>query len=160
MDPEKKSLNFIFPTKYVIPKSLKFSHWLSEEYQFGMSAFNLPIFMTLPTVGSPITWPDPPHGILQDRSLQLDGISGDVFFYKWGGWKPGTKIGIVKNRYNNILPFALLFFLICVYKIYIDAYKRWLAGFLEEIKSTAGISNATVLLVVNNHVWQVSCNKK
>ena len=29
-DPEKKSLNFIFPTKYVIPKSLKFSHWLSE----------------------------------------------------------------------------------------------------------------------------------
>ena len=31
MDPEKKSLNFIFPTKYVIPKSLKFSHWLSEK---------------------------------------------------------------------------------------------------------------------------------
>ena len=30
VDPEKKSLNFIFPTKYVIPKSLKFSHWLSE----------------------------------------------------------------------------------------------------------------------------------
>ena len=30
MDPEKKSLNFIFPTKYVIPKSLKFSHWLSD----------------------------------------------------------------------------------------------------------------------------------
>ena len=27
MDPENKSLNFIFPTKYVIPKSLKFSHW-------------------------------------------------------------------------------------------------------------------------------------
>ena len=27
MDPEKKSLNFFFPTKYVIPKSLKFSHW-------------------------------------------------------------------------------------------------------------------------------------
>ena len=25
MDPEKKSLNFIFPTKYVIPKRLKFS---------------------------------------------------------------------------------------------------------------------------------------
>ena len=31
MDPEKKSLNFIFPTKYVIPKSLKFSHWPSKE---------------------------------------------------------------------------------------------------------------------------------
>ncbi len=28
--PWKKSLNFIFPTKYVILKSLKFSHWLSE----------------------------------------------------------------------------------------------------------------------------------
>ena len=30
MDPEKKSLNSIFPTKYVIPKSLKFSHWTSK----------------------------------------------------------------------------------------------------------------------------------
>ena len=30
MDPWKKSLNFIFPTKYVIPKSLKFSHWPSK----------------------------------------------------------------------------------------------------------------------------------
>ena len=27
---KKKSLNFIFPTKYVIPKSLNFSHWLSK----------------------------------------------------------------------------------------------------------------------------------
>ena len=27
---KKKSLNFIFPTKYVIPKGLKFSHWLGE----------------------------------------------------------------------------------------------------------------------------------
>ena len=34
MDPEKKSLNFIFPTKYVIPESLKFSHWLSETPPF------------------------------------------------------------------------------------------------------------------------------
>ena len=31
MDPEKKSLNFIFPAKYVIPKSLKFSHWPSKD---------------------------------------------------------------------------------------------------------------------------------
>ena len=30
MDPEKISLNFIFPTKYVIPKRLKFSHWPSK----------------------------------------------------------------------------------------------------------------------------------
>ncbi len=30
MDPEKKSLNFIFPTKHVIPESLKFSRWLSK----------------------------------------------------------------------------------------------------------------------------------
>ena len=37
MDPEKKSLNFIFPTKYVIPKSLKFSHWPSK-YMFLMDA--------------------------------------------------------------------------------------------------------------------------
>ncbi len=31
MDPEKKSVNFIFPIKYGIPKSLKFSHWPSKE---------------------------------------------------------------------------------------------------------------------------------
>ena len=32
MDPEKKkSLNFIFPTKYGIPKSFKFSHWPSKD---------------------------------------------------------------------------------------------------------------------------------
>ena len=30
MEPWNKSLNFIFPTKYVIPKSLKFSHWPSK----------------------------------------------------------------------------------------------------------------------------------
>ena len=30
MEPWEKSLNFIFPTKYVIPKSLKFSHWPSQ----------------------------------------------------------------------------------------------------------------------------------
>ena len=28
--PLNKNLNLIFPTKYVIPKSLKVSHWLSE----------------------------------------------------------------------------------------------------------------------------------
>ncbi len=39
MDPEKKSLNFIFPTKYVIPKSLKFSHWLSEILVGGFNPF-------------------------------------------------------------------------------------------------------------------------
>ena len=31
MEPWKKSLNFIFPTKYVIPNSLKFSHWPSKQ---------------------------------------------------------------------------------------------------------------------------------
>ena len=30
IDPEDKSLNFIFPTKHGIQKNLKFSHWLSE----------------------------------------------------------------------------------------------------------------------------------
>ena len=29
--PWNESLNFIFPTKYVIPKSLKFSHWPSKK---------------------------------------------------------------------------------------------------------------------------------
>ena len=32
MDPEKKSLNYFPYTKYVIPKSLKFSHWPSKIY--------------------------------------------------------------------------------------------------------------------------------
>ncbi len=41
MDPEKKSLNFIFPTKYVIPKSLKFGHWLSEENTFRHGAWRI-----------------------------------------------------------------------------------------------------------------------
>ena len=31
MEPWNKSLNFIFPTKYVIPKSLKFRHWPSKD---------------------------------------------------------------------------------------------------------------------------------
>ena len=29
-DPRNKSFHFIFPTKYVILKSLKVSHWLSK----------------------------------------------------------------------------------------------------------------------------------
>ena len=37
MDPEKKSLNLIFPTKYVIPKSLKFGHWLSEPFNLNLN---------------------------------------------------------------------------------------------------------------------------
>ena len=32
--PWNKSLNFIFPIKYVIPKSLKVSHWLSQILKF------------------------------------------------------------------------------------------------------------------------------
>ena len=39
MDPEKKSLNFIFPTQYVIPKSLKFGHWLSENFSANFLRF-------------------------------------------------------------------------------------------------------------------------
>ena len=31
MEPWNESLNFIFPTTYVIPKSLKFSHWPSKK---------------------------------------------------------------------------------------------------------------------------------
>ncbi len=34
--PWNKSLNFIFPTKYVIPKSLKVGHWLSHSQNKGM----------------------------------------------------------------------------------------------------------------------------
>ena len=38
-----KSLNFIFPTNYEIPKSLKVGHWLSE---FITSIFNLPRWLS------------------------------------------------------------------------------------------------------------------
>ena len=45
MDPEKKSLNFIFPTKYVIPKSLKFNHWPSKIISKPLrSSTNRPLF--------------------------------------------------------------------------------------------------------------------
>ena len=40
LDPEKKTLNFIFPTKYGIPKSSKpVSHWLSKE-SFSAAEFD------------------------------------------------------------------------------------------------------------------------
>ena len=51
MDPEKKSLNFIFPTKYVIPKSLNFSHWLSENIPYMDPKLQFPmevVFLTTP----------------------------------------------------------------------------------------------------------------
>ncbi len=31
---QNNSLNYIFPTKYVIPKSLKVSHWLSQKVNY------------------------------------------------------------------------------------------------------------------------------
>ena len=43
MDPEKK-LNFIFPTKYVIPKSLKFSHWPSKNHLNNTISFRIVTF--------------------------------------------------------------------------------------------------------------------
>ncbi len=51
MDPEKKSLNFIFPTKYGIPKSLKFSHWPSKYSAKNVSDFPLKL-----TVGFTLIW--------------------------------------------------------------------------------------------------------
>ncbi len=42
MDP---SLNVIFPTKHVIPKSLKFSHWLSKKETIH---FGVPLFLETP----------------------------------------------------------------------------------------------------------------
>ena len=50
MDPEKKSLNFSFPTKYVIPKSLKFSHWQSKFWGIE-NREPLPDFQNLPKTG-------------------------------------------------------------------------------------------------------------
>ena len=49
MDPEKKSLNFIFPTKYVIPKSLKFSHWPSK-----LSLINFLLQWSQPSLKKPL----------------------------------------------------------------------------------------------------------
>ena len=37
--PQNKSLNYIFPTKYVIPKSLKVSHWLTQNKNIASSVF-------------------------------------------------------------------------------------------------------------------------
>ncbi len=48
--PLNKSLNFIFPTKYVTPKSLKVSHRLSE-LPFLQSLFR--IYMDLKAIQQP-----------------------------------------------------------------------------------------------------------
>ena len=50
MDPEIKSLNFIFPTKHVptkhvIPESLKFSHWLSEDMKLSSNLSTQPVLL-------------------------------------------------------------------------------------------------------------------
>ena len=43
LDPEIKNSNFIFPTKYVIPKSLKLSHWPSKFFENEINEFALRI---------------------------------------------------------------------------------------------------------------------
>ena len=62
--PWNKSLNFIFPTKYVIPKSLKVSHWLSKSLKHHDPLWHQPWqgqLDQLPT--APTTWRRPHSGI-------------------------------------------------------------------------------------------------
>ena len=49
-----KSLNFIFPTKHVIPESLKFSHWLPEKNLYQL--FPLQVFLTSKKTSSDFSW--------------------------------------------------------------------------------------------------------
>ena len=50
---KKKSLNFILPTKYVIPKSLKFSHWPSKLLKWDDLGVYTPIFGNTQMLGEP-----------------------------------------------------------------------------------------------------------
>ncbi len=107
MDPEKRSLNFIFPTKYVIPKSLKFSHWpskkttlqqfLPNDPPFWVSNFKPPGFFWWLSKGAQISRPD--WRYTQYTHLRFCPVFGsmmqqistaDVFFCKtlqpWRCW--------------------------------------------------------------------------
>ena len=57
--PWEKSLNFIFPTKYVIPKSLKFSHWPSK-WPTAISK-TWPILVGVGSLGPPKVWSNTAH---------------------------------------------------------------------------------------------------
>ena len=63
MDPEKKSLNFIFPTKYVIPKSLKFSHWPSKMESWMFNPASIQPRQIHPTAPDPTNDAYPPRHI-------------------------------------------------------------------------------------------------
>ena len=72
--PWNKSLNFIFPTKYVIPKSLKFSLWPSK-FWLSVSRFSS-------VVGSPNFewyWWSPWHPKSNPRLLSCIVITGPIF---------------------------------------------------------------------------------
>ena len=97
MDPEIKSSNFIFPTKHVIPESLKFSHWLSELPKNSLNIrFDLPPFFP-PSVNR---W------VLSQRSLHVapNGVHHESSFF---GRKLGSKFsgffgnGNVSDLYSD-----------------------------------------------------------
>ncbi len=68
MDPEKKSLNFIFPTKYVIPKSLKFC-------QMVVSPLLFVSFPGCKTVG------------VFFQNVEIPGLPGDPMNKKQDEWE-------------------------------------------------------------------------
>ena len=68
--PWKKSLNFIFPTKYVTPKSLKFSHWPSKlNKPYTITVWN--IFLLTIFLNHQLTFPIMSHATqVTDESLE------------------------------------------------------------------------------------------
>ncbi len=75
MDPEKRSLNFIFPTKYVIPKSLKFSHWPSKALYCMLYLVSWWLLLIFLPANLEIHQPRSPTKALCCVHVRVDGLS-------------------------------------------------------------------------------------
>ncbi len=87
--PWKKCLNFIFPIKYVIPKSLKVTHWLSQfkyGYELGLTTID-PNLLGHPRVlvgDWLILFNQPGFGAeLFFRKPTFCPLEDDPFLFKW-----------------------------------------------------------------------------
>ena len=105
--PCHKSLNFIFPTKYVISKSLKFSHWPSK------------LSLTTYILQAPVT-------------LEMGGFLKDYYDYP-SGWLPlilsewppmrssflSPAPKLLPQKYSSQKIWWVIYIFICMYNIYI-----------------------------------------
>ena len=108
--PSQKSLNFIFPTKHVIPKSLKFSHWPSKPIWLALGFLNhqlsLAQFKALDARSSPC-----------QVMVDIQGFSNSLRFgisplKKWEGHKAP---GMYTQIYIYMIAWSVLMYMyICI----------------------------------------------